>query len=93
MPLLNSSRRRSGTGIPGWLTRGPVLALRLQWFESTPTQASPRAILQVFKPLDRPLAYFSRREMLSYTGQLRQMHLELERQYGELRPELNSQPL
>ena len=28
-----------------------LLALRLQWFESTPTQASPRAILQVFKPL------------------------------------------
>jgi len=26
-----------------------LLALRLQWFESTPTQASPRAILQ--KPL------------------------------------------
>jgi hypothetical protein len=26
------------------------LALRLQWFESTPTQASPRAILEVFKP-------------------------------------------
>ena len=28
-----------------------LLALRLQWFESTPTQASPRAILQVLKPL------------------------------------------
>jgi hypothetical protein len=28
-----------------------LLALCLQWFESTPTQASPRAILQVFKPL------------------------------------------
>jgi len=27
-----------------------LLALRLQWFESTPTQASPRAILVVFKP-------------------------------------------
>ena len=27
-----------------------LLALRLQWFESTPAQASPRAILQVFKP-------------------------------------------
>ena len=27
-----------------------LLALRLQWFESTPTQASPRAILQVFEP-------------------------------------------
>jgi hypothetical protein len=27
-----------------------LLALRLQWFESTPTQASPRAILQVLKP-------------------------------------------
>ena len=26
-----------------------LLALRLQWFESTPTQASPRAILQVLK--------------------------------------------
>src|SRR5262245_40385945 len=26
-----------------------LLALRLQWFESTPTQTSPRAILQVFK--------------------------------------------
>jgi hypothetical protein len=26
-----------------------LLALRLQWFESTPTQASPRAILEVFK--------------------------------------------
>ena len=34
---------------------GPVqtvnlLALRLQWFESTPAQAFPKAILQVFKP-------------------------------------------
>jgi hypothetical protein len=28
-----------------------LLALRLQWFESTPTQASPGAILQVLKPL------------------------------------------
>jgi hypothetical protein len=28
-----------------------LLALRLQWFESTPTQASPRAILQVLKLL------------------------------------------
>ena len=28
-----------------------LLALRLQWFESTPAQASPRAILQVLKPL------------------------------------------
>ena len=28
-----------------------LLALRLQWFESTPTQAFPKAILQVFKPL------------------------------------------
>jgi hypothetical protein len=28
-----------------------LLALRLQWFESTPTQASPRAILPVLKPL------------------------------------------
>ena len=27
-----------------------LLALRLQWFESTPTQTSPTAILQVFKP-------------------------------------------
>ena len=27
-----------------------LLALRLQWFESTPAQASPRAILEVFKP-------------------------------------------
>ena len=27
-----------------------LLALGLQWFESTPTQASPRAILQVLKP-------------------------------------------
>jgi hypothetical protein len=27
-----------------------LLALRLQWFESTPTQVSPKAILQVFKP-------------------------------------------
>ena len=27
-----------------------LLALRLQWFESTPTQAPPRAILQGFKP-------------------------------------------
>ena len=26
-----------------------LLVLRLQWFESTPTQASPRAILQVLK--------------------------------------------
>jgi len=26
-----------------------LLALRLQWFESTPTQTSPRAVLQVFK--------------------------------------------
>ena len=29
--------------------RGKVF-LRFQWFESTPTQASPRAILQVFEP-------------------------------------------
>jgi hypothetical protein len=28
-----------------------LLALRLQWFESTPTQASPRAILQVMAQL------------------------------------------
>jgi hypothetical protein len=28
-----------------------LLALRLQWFESTPAQASLRAILQVLKPL------------------------------------------
>jgi len=28
-----------------------LLALRLQWFESTPAQASSRAIRQVFKPL------------------------------------------
>src|SRR5215471_3763601 len=28
-----------------------LLALRLQWFESTPTQASPRAILQVMTQL------------------------------------------
>ena len=27
-----------------------LLALGLQWFESTPTQASPRAILQFLKP-------------------------------------------
>src|SRR5262249_32240366 len=27
-----------------------LLALRLQWFESTPAQAFPKAILQVFKP-------------------------------------------
>jgi hypothetical protein len=27
-----------------------LLALRLEWFKSTPTQAFPRAILQVFKP-------------------------------------------
>ena len=26
-----------------------LLALRLQWFKSTPTQASPRTVLQVFK--------------------------------------------
>jgi hypothetical protein len=32
-----------------------LLALRLQWFESTPTQAPPRGILQVFKPLGRQL--------------------------------------
>jgi len=30
------------------------------------------------------------REMLFYTGQLKQMHLELERRYGELRSELNT---
>ena len=28
-----------------------LLALRIQWFESTPTQASPRAILQVMAQL------------------------------------------
>jgi hypothetical protein len=28
-----------------------LLALRLQWFESTPAQGSPRAVLQVLKPL------------------------------------------
>jgi hypothetical protein len=28
-----------------------LLALRLQWFESTPTHRSYRAILQVLKPL------------------------------------------
>jgi len=28
-----------------------LLALRLQWFESTPTHGSHRAILQVLKPL------------------------------------------
>ena len=27
-----------------------LLALRLQWFESTPAHVSPGAILQVFKP-------------------------------------------
>jgi hypothetical protein len=27
-----------------------LLALRLQWFESTPAQGSLRAVLQVFKP-------------------------------------------
>jgi hypothetical protein len=36
-----------------------LLALRLQWFESTPTQAFPRAILQVFKPLGRQLGISS----------------------------------
>ena len=36
-----------------------LLALRLQWFDSTPTQASPRAILQVLKPLGRQLGISS----------------------------------
>jgi hypothetical protein len=36
-----------------------LLALRLQWFESTPTQASPRAILQVLKPLGGQLGISS----------------------------------
>ena len=37
-----------------------LLALRLQWFESTPAQASPRAILQVFKTFGWQSANFSR---------------------------------
>ena len=37
-----------------------LLALRLQWFESTPTQASPRAILQVFKQFRGQLDISSR---------------------------------
>ena len=36
-----------------------LLALRLQWFESTPTQASPKAILQVLKPFGRQLGISS----------------------------------
>jgi hypothetical protein len=36
-----------------------LLALRLQWFESTPTQASPRAILQAFKPFGGQLGISS----------------------------------
>ena len=36
-----------------------LLALRLQWFESTPAHASPRAILQVLKPLGRQLGISS----------------------------------
>jgi len=32
-----------------------LLALRLQWFESTPTQVFPRAILEVFKPFSGQL--------------------------------------
>jgi hypothetical protein len=36
---------------PRNVTDCKLLALRLQWFESTPTQASSRAILQVLKPL------------------------------------------
>ena len=36
-----------------------LLALRLQWFESTPTQASPKAIFQVFKPFGGQLGISS----------------------------------
>jgi hypothetical protein len=36
-----------------------------------------------------PNAGSTYQEMLFYTGQLRQMHLELEQRYGELRPELD----
>ena len=39
-----------------------ALALRLQWFESTPTQASPRTILQVFKPFGGQLGISSSSE-------------------------------
>ena len=35
-----------------------LLALRLQWFESTPTHGSYRAILQVFKPFGGHLRLF-----------------------------------
>jgi hypothetical protein len=34
-----------------------LLALRLQWFEFTPTQASPKAILQEFKPFGGRLGF------------------------------------
>jgi hypothetical protein len=36
-----------------------LLALRLQWFESTPAHASPRSILQVFKPFGGQLGISS----------------------------------
>ena len=37
-----------------------LLALRLQWFESTPAHASSRAILRVFKPFGGRSAFSSR---------------------------------
>jgi len=36
-----------------------LLALRLQWFESTPAHTSPRTILQVFKPFKGQLGISS----------------------------------
>src|SRR6516165_5540683 len=39
-----------------------LLALRLQWFESTPTQATPRANLQVLKPFGGQLSISSSSE-------------------------------
>src|SRR5262245_37223653 len=36
-----------------------LLALRLQWFESTPAQAFPKAILQVCKPFGGQLGISS----------------------------------
>ena len=44
------NQRSASVNLPIWQTVN-LLALRLQWFESTSTHGSYRAILQVLKPL------------------------------------------
>ena len=58
-----------------------LLALRLQWFESTPTKASPRAILQVFKSFGGQLGIPSPVSACA-NGRTRSLQLELEFELG-----------